>query len=120
MAPPDNKADLFGRLFDEALAARNAGDFANAMDICMRALVEVDAPDRRSQAMVYGELGYLHRLQNDDKKSAECYRRSVALSPRSELPSLGLFHSLARQNLWMEALEEAVRFLRNRDSAEYR
>jgi hypothetical protein len=120
MTSPIRTRDEFGPRFDAALDARHAGDLEAAKQLCLQALDDT-APDlRRFRAILYGELGYIYGEQGDDKQSAECYRRSVALAPRAELPSLGLFHALAQQHQWLEAMEEAVRFLRGTSSDGYR
>src|SRR5262249_17926083 len=71
-----------------------------------------ESRQKRYRAIVHGELGYIYGLLTGDLVSAEGHcRASVRLSPASELPSLGLFHTLVKLDRWEDALREVVHFL---------
>jgi len=56
----------------------------------------------------------------DMAKAEDAFRRAVELNPKSELASLGLFHSLWEQQAASEAFAEMRRFLAVADSSEYK
>ena len=74
------------------------------------------APDATSIA---GFLAGIYFELNDLKNASEYFRRTTELSPKSELASVGLFHSLWGQGFKQEAVDEMRRFLALADSAEY-
>jgi predicted Zn-dependent protease len=57
-----------------------------------------------------GYLGGLYYMRKDYAKAVPLFRRTVKLSPDSELASLGLFHSLDQQKKRARAMAEAKRF----------
>jgi tetratricopeptide (TPR) repeat protein len=63
-------------------------------------------------ALRYGEAGLLDQAEVE-------YRKSVALYPRNEHCSLGLFHFLWEQDKQVEALDEMKRYLSIAKSTEY-
>lgn len=71
--------------------------------------------------MTHAELGgiYLFDRKRYDL-AARHYSQAIAIQPRSEFYSLGLFHALTNQNRWRDGLAEMCRFLEIRASDEYR
>lgn len=87
-----------------------------------RAAVKVLIPMLESHprsAAVYGYLGGSYFELGEYDQSTECFRKATRISPKSELASLGLFHSLWSQGSLPEAFEEMKRFLSSADSKEY-
>ena len=73
------------------------------------------------RAVTHAELGGIYLFGQKSPQQAEPhYREATAISPRAELYSLGLFHSLAGQGRWSDALAEMCRFLEHRASDEYK
>lgn len=70
-------------------------------------------------APVAGYLGGIYFEAGRIDEAVECFRRASTLSPRSELPSLGLFHSLWATGDRNGALAEMRRFVSIAPSAEY-
>jgi predicted Zn-dependent protease len=71
-------------------------------------------------AAVFGTLGRAFFEIGDMEKAGNAFRRAVDLNPKSELASLGLFHSLWGQEAASEAFAEMRRFLSMTDSTEYK
>ncbi len=69
---------------------------------------------------LWGYLGFLHGENGDPKNAARAYRRTTELSPRSELASVGLFHSLWRSSKADAAFDEMRRFIQRNDAPRYR
>jgi predicted Zn-dependent protease len=82
-------------------------------------LLERLAHDFPRSAAVAGYLGSVYFEQDEPATAAKWFRRAIRLSPKSELASLGLFHSLWNSNAAMEAVAEMRRFLRTADSPAY-
>ena len=59
---------------------------------------------------LWGYLGFLHREANDLPAAVRSFRRVVALSPKSERASLGLFFALWHLQKYGDALKEIGRF----------
>jgi predicted Zn-dependent protease len=70
-------------------------------------------------APVAGMLGGIYFELDDFSKARRWFKRATELSPRSELASVGLFHSLWELGRSTEAVSEMRRFLRLSDSPEY-
>jgi len=115
----DNEESLRPQ-FDEALDARHQGNTAAAITLCYKLLDKLTSLDKRLLVGVHNELGYIYSCREDYDNAAAHFRKSTEVSPLSETASLGLFHSLFREEHVQEALLEAVRFLSLRDSGEYR
>ena len=71
------------------------------------------------RAAILGVLAHIYFTQRDLSKALDCYIETVSLSPKSELASLGLFHTLWDLGRAGEACNEAKRFLSLRESEEY-
>ncbi len=108
-----NKTELRESL-DRALKLQRAGRARQAA----RALEKLALTDPDSPTVV-GLLGNLYLELGELEKAVFHLRRATALSPKSELASVGFFHSLWESELFTEALREMQRFLRMNESPEY-
>ena len=92
--------------FDEALALRDAGDLQGAYEALSR--LSVAYP---SNPGILGMLGSIELELGRKAQAASSFRKATLLSPKSELASLGLFHSLWESGDTDGALEEMKRFV---------
>src|SRR5437763_1697223 len=99
------------RALDRAIALNRAGKHREAV----RLLLPLAKSHPRSAA-VMGYLGGAYLELQDPARALGAFRRAVQLNPKSELASLGLFHSLWSQNSPEEAFAEMRRFLSLNDS----
>jgi predicted Zn-dependent protease len=99
---------------DRAIRLKRAGKVRAAV-----ALMESLARDYPKSAAVAGCLGGAYFDLDQPTKAAKYFRRATKLSPRSELASLGLFHSLWSVDAVDAAFAEMRRFLKRADSQEY-
>jgi predicted Zn-dependent protease len=99
---------------DRAIKLSRQGKFRQAVQI-----LEPLSQHHSKSAAVFGALGGAYFELGNMAKAAEAFRRSVKLNPKSELASLGLFHSLWTQNKASEAFAEMRRFLSISESVEY-
>ena len=108
--------DTLDREFRRATTLRDLGRFAEASEIMERLVSEF--PDRKGPLI---GLFTVYFNADDFVNALRVVREAVRVAPRSELASLGLFHSLIRNGLLDEALAEMARFLALQpDSPEYR
>jgi hypothetical protein len=108
-------------VFDDAVAARHAGDHPKAIALCEQILAELEGDEPRLRASTHAELGANHLFGTRSyARAEEHYGKAAAIQPGAELFSLGLFHALVHQQNWMAALGEMCRFLALRPSEEYR
>ena len=63
------------------------------------------------QTVIFATLGAIHFSKGDFVSSLTYFQKVVKLSPKSELASLGLFHSLIKHEQFDAALSEARRFI---------
>ncbi len=103
------------KLFEEGIALRDSDRLEEAIEK-FKEILTLNPPRR---APILGPLGHIYWKQKSFAKALECYTEAVSLSPKSELGSLGLFHTLWDLGRYKEALAEARRFLSLRDSEEY-
>jgi Tfp pilus assembly protein PilF len=101
--------------FREATRMRDQGAFPEAIEILTKLAREPDAP-----AGVFGMLGHIQQQAGRLEDATVSFRRATQLAPRTELASLGLFHTLWERGLTDEAFEEIKRFQMLADSADYR
>lgn len=106
--------------FDRAILARQAGDLALARIILNDLLPKIAGHGEKIIAVIHGELGFIHGELGEVKQAEEHYRQATLLAPKAEIASLGLFHSLAGQGRWEDALSEALRHVKIADSPGYR
>ncbi len=100
--------------FNEALKLRREGRFSEAIQILSGL-----AKEYPKLPAIFGMLGSIYKETGDLENSIKCFKITVDLSPKSELASLGLFHSLFKADRKDEALAEMRRFLRVSSSKEY-
>lgn len=105
----------FDQKLREAIELKNQLRFDESAQI----LLELRETHPES-ASVHGLLGYTLWELGQLEPAVQSFRRAVNLSPRSELASLGLFHSLLETGDKQSAIHEMNRFLRLADSEEYR
>jgi tetratricopeptide (TPR) repeat protein len=101
-------------LLDQAIRLRRAGRIEQAI-----VLLERLGREYPKSAAVAGYLGGAYFDLDQPTKAAKYFRRATKLSPRSELASLGLFHSLWSVDAIDAAFAEMRRFLKRADSKEY-
>jgi tetratricopeptide (TPR) repeat protein len=70
-------------------------------------------------ATVHGLLGGTYFELDDMGKAANAFTQAIRLNPKSELASLGLFHSLWERNQRHQAFAEMRRFLSIAPSEQY-
>jgi tetratricopeptide (TPR) repeat protein len=99
--------------FNRALELRDQNDLPGAASL-LSALSE-----RYPRAAVFGALGGVYFEMRDWNNAIACFRKASTLSPKSELASLGLFHSLIEAGFRDDAVEEMKRFLSISHSEEY-
>lgn len=85
-----------------------------------RAELESLATRNVENAQVIGMLGVVLKGLGRIDEAAQYLRHTVHLAPRSERASIGLFHCEVRLGRVDSAFEEMRRFLKIRDSEEYR
>ena len=111
----EDKVQEIKRIFREAMVLRDAGRLGEAVEKLQYILSL--SPERK--APILGPLAHIYFLLKDHENARSHYVEALSLSPRSELGSLGLFHTLWDMGKYREAVEEARRFLSIRDSKEY-
>jgi predicted Zn-dependent protease len=113
MSNPESFDDIEEE-FDGALALRDTGKVDEALRILQ------DLALRRPDAYpVFGAMAGIQYEKDDLEGASRNFRRTVVLSPRSELASRGLFHSLYKLGKLAEAFEEVARYRALKSSAEY-
>lgn len=65
----------------------------------------------KNNSVIYGLLGTIYYLSKDYKKSSRNFKKVLTLKPKSELASLGFFHSQIEIGNERSALKELKRFL---------
>ena len=102
----DNERELMEPEYNRALALRE-----NNPHEAIRILKELD---RRfpNHEIIVGTLGSIYFSLKDWANALPVYERATQLAPKSELASLGLFHSLWHHERYDDAVEEAKRFIR--------
>lgn len=117
---PSEEESRLRPLFDEAVAARHAGHYPRAIELCEQILSALEGEEPRLRASTHAELGASHLFGTKSfARAEEHYGKAAAIQPGAELFSLGLFHALVHQQNWRAALDEMCRFLTLRPSEEY-
>src|SRR6266542_3075194 len=101
--------------FSEAVKLKENGDLKSAMQILTELAVE--EPESPAILAVLGDVCWEMRLLDE---AATVFKRAIALAPKLEAVSLGLFHCLWDSGKREEALDEAKRFMSLADSDDYR
>ena len=107
---PDEFEKLLGQAIDLKNQERN-GEAAH--------LLERLRETNPESASVHALLGDALWEQGKLAESIPAFRRAVVLSPKSEMASLGLFHTLMESGDKSSAVAEMRRFLGVADSEEY-
>ncbi|MBP8806577.1 MAG: hypothetical protein KBI14_08140 [Kofleriaceae bacterium] len=118
MTSTDKQDAAFWSLFERAAALREEGDFPRAIDQAKMALRVADS-DARLKAVAARELGLECDLNGDVAGAIAWFELAVQCSPRSELSSLGLYHSYFNAGRLREALEEALRYTESKFGGRY-
>ncbi len=92
--------------FNAAIKLRDSGDFVSACDK-LSLLIE-KYPDFGEAYLIKG--GIYQDLKQFDE-AIKCFKKATQLNNKSEIASLGLFHSLWEKGDWYNALEEMKRFI---------
>lgn len=108
------KSEMDRRL-NAAIQENRAGRHAQALAI----LVPLSAEYPKSAAVI-GYLAGVYFGLKDYVKAEKSFRKTTRLSPKSELASLGLFHSLCHLGRRREAFREMRRLLKVTDSEKYK
>jgi predicted Zn-dependent protease len=103
------------RQFNAAIQANRAGRTVYAIRV-LKAL----AAGNPNSAAILGYLAGVYYMQERFEDAEKTFRRTVTLSPKSELASLGLFHSLWQLGRRHESFAEMRRLLTDVDSEEYK
>jgi Flp pilus assembly protein TadD len=109
------KKQKLDELLQGAIDAYQAGRIAEAVDRLVRTSGDFPKAPR-----LWGYLGFLYGEVGNDPGAVHAFRKCVALSPRSEQASLGLFHSLWRSGKTDAAFDEMRRFVKSNNSPQYR
>lgn len=100
--------------FNRALELWHGGDGRAAAGILKRPASEY--PDHPA---TLGMLGAIYQSLGEYDRAVYYFKKTAALSPKSELAALGLFHSLWRVGRHDEAMDEMMCFLSVAPSEEY-
>ncbi len=92
--------------FNSALDIWHGGDGDKAIKILKN--LDTQFPNTPS---ILGMIGAIYFSLRDWKHSEYYFKRTIEISPKSELASLGLFHSLWEMKNLDKAFEEAKRFV---------
>ena len=99
--------------FNEALKLRDKSEYNKAIRLLKDLLKEnPDAPE------IYGVLGGIYFNIDKYNEAFHYMKKTTILSPKSELASLGVFHSLWELGKKKEALEEMDRILELKPDSE--
>ena len=105
----------FKILFEQAIDLRNEERFGEAVQI-LDQLLRMNPISASVHAIRADTLWDLGRLA----EAITAFQRAVELAPKSEMASLGLFHTLLESGDELRAIAEMDRFLSISDSDEYK
>jgi tetratricopeptide (TPR) repeat protein len=111
----EEKLQEIERIFKDATELRDSGRLVEAAEK-LHSILSM-SPQRK--APILGPLAHIYFLLKDYENARSYFVETLRLSPKSELASLGLFHTLWNMGKPRDAFEEAKRFLALRDSEEY-
>src|SRR5581483_802934 len=103
----NNATQQLDELLQSAIDAYHAGQLREAI----AQLADHSKRFPRS-GKLWGYLGFLYSEAGDESKAIRAFRTAATLSPRSELASLSLFHSLWRAGRTDAAFDEMRRFMK--------
>jgi len=104
----------FSKLLGMAIHFRDNQEYQNAL-LILRKLARI----RPHSASVHGILADVQWRLGHLERAVQSFKRATKLSPKSELASLGLFHTLWESGQIDRAKAEMKRYLANADSKEY-
>jgi len=102
-------------VFQKIVMLRDDGLLHDAMEVLQPLIMKYPA-----HAGLWLFSGHLHKEAKEYSYAIQCFAKATTLRPDHELASLGLFHSLWKNGLQVEALQEAERFLALADCPDYR
>ena len=100
--------------FSRAVELRDKGKPQDAL-----AILHVLSQKPDATAAVFGVMGSLLWETESADSAIPSFQRATALSPHSEVASLGLFHTLFESGRTDDAFDEMRRFLKFAESEEY-
>lgn len=104
--------------FQRAKKLREEGAYEQAVELFETLLTE--ETDGQTRMAAYIQLGHIFTFCLDLPAKGESYfRTATELVPSWDVPSLGLFHSLAKQGRHMDAMDELQRYMAKYSSPEY-
>jgi tetratricopeptide (TPR) repeat protein len=109
-----NTTNEFREKFQQALDLKNSGDLESAYT-----LLSDIASKNPNSAPALGVLADVAYSKGLIQEAAEWFRKVTILSPKSEMASLGLFHSLFDLGDTNGAFDEMKRFMSIQHSDEY-
>ena len=108
-----NKTDEL--LIEEAIALNNNKLYKEALVI-----LHGIEPKYKESSMISGLIATAYYFAKEYKISTAYYKITTELNPRSELASLGLFHSLWELKNYRRAYKEMERFLTSNEANNYK
>lgn len=95
-------------LINQAIDLKNKSEFHDSLNILLPMLSQYPNDSR-----LYGLVATNHYLMEDYSNSRKFFLVTVELNPKSELASLGLFHSYRELKKFRKSFQELDRFLSN-------
>jgi tetratricopeptide (TPR) repeat protein len=111
--------DEWCAVFDRALRLRDAGVFDEGIETLRALNAVLDPVDERPlllQSLL--QIAHMHRELDNLEAAEMALRRATRLSPKSELASLALFHTLWSLGRNREALLEMQRYVELKPNSE--
>lgn len=105
-------------LFDRALQLRDSENLVEAERLLQQLVESMTADNGLSRAAV--QLAYVQQQQGKHAAAIATSERAVAVAPRRELASMGLFVALVATHNYAAAIAETRRLLELRESIVYR
>ena len=93
-------------MFDEFFKLKESNKFSEAL-LVIRKIEK----NHKNSSVVLGLLGTIYYELKDYKNSSKYFKRTVLLNPKSELASLGLFHSFKHLGENIPAMKEIHRYV---------
>ena len=105
----------FRQWLGQAIKLANQGRYGEAVQI-----LEELRETHQESASVHSLLGNAFWMMGDLPRAVHSFGKAAELSPKSELASLGLFHTLMQAGDKQSAVQEMNRFQSVTDSLEYK
>jgi tetratricopeptide (TPR) repeat protein len=107
--------DKTDKLIEEAIALNNKKLYKEAL-----AILHGIEPKYKESSTINGLIATAYYFAKEYLNSAAYYKKATELNPRSELASLGLFHSLWELKNYRHAYQEMERFLSSNEANNYK